>query len=155
MSTDTPTADDLARIRALCGDFTRSQEDELIDALDDDRDGTMFLAERIASSDKIDAPIAVLISCIRRGEHKGAADRRAANAERRRVSAGDALRRLYDAKLKDLAKTDWPTARRVEFAMDYAASELQRCNVGPLPPGGVVALEDALRAELGEPRFPD
>lgn len=65
-----------------------------------------------------------------------------------------AFKRLYTSKRNHLRGCSWSDREQADYAYDYAAGEIQRCSVGTLPPGGVVALEDALRAELREPRFP-
>lgn len=62
--------------------------------------------------------------------------------------AAEVLRRLYDAKLADVARFDIPQRERVEIAIDYACSCIDRCDHAPYPPGGLPRLESELLATL-------
>lgn len=68
---------------------------------------------------------------------------------RERVPAAVAFRRLYEAKVGELTRYGVRDPDRITIAMDYAASEVWRCDIQPMPPGGVGKLEDDLYAELG------
>lgn len=65
------------------------------------------------------------------------------------VPAAEAFRRLYDAKLGELTKYGVREPQRITMAVDYAASEVWRCAIQPMPKGGVVALEDELYKAIG------
>lgn len=55
------------------------------------------------------------------------------------------IRRLYEAKLADLALIGAGTRReRQQIAIDYACGEVHRCDVAPFPRGGLPQLEDEL-----------
>lgn len=62
--------------------------------------------------------------------------------------AAEVLRRLYDAKLADLARFDIPAGERVEIAIDYACSCIDRCDHAPYPAGGLPRLESDLISAL-------
>ena len=65
------------------------------------------------------------------------------------VPAADALRRLYDAKAAELARYGVPERERIPLAVDYACGEVWRCQIQPMPPGGLPKLEDDLYRALG------
>lgn len=66
-----------------------------------------------------------------------------------RVPAADALRRLYDAKVGELASYGVREPDRITIAVDYACGEVWRCSILPMPEGGIVRLEDELYAAIG------
>lgn len=70
-----------------------------------------------------------------------------------RVPAADALRRLYDAKIGELTRYGIPERERITIAVDYACSEVWRCSIEPMPPGGIVKLEDDLYRAIGFDRL--
>lgn len=69
-----------------------------------------------------------------------------------RIPAVVAFRRLYEAKVGELTRYGVRERDRIPIAVDYAASEVWRCAIEPMPPGGVTKLEDDLYAELGYDR---
>lgn len=66
-----------------------------------------------------------------------------------RIPAAVAFRRLYEAKVGELTKYGVRDPDRIRIAVDYAASEVWRCAIQPMPAGGVTKLEDDLYADLG------
>lgn len=77
-----------------------------------------------------------------------ALDRTDGRAGRNLRQPAEVLRRLYRAKLDDLARVGVPAHERTAIALDYACGEIHRCDIAPMPPRGVVALEDELRSEI-------
>lgn len=71
------------------------------------------------------------------------------NGQPKRVPPGEAMRRLYDAKVGELTRYGVREPDRTTMAVDYACSEVHRCMILPMPPGGVGQLEDELYAALG------
>lgn len=76
-----------------------------------------------------------------------------AEAKRILIPAAVALRRLYDAKAADLQRLGVPERERIPIAVDYACGEVWRCQIQPMPPGGIVKLEDDLYRALGYDRL--
>lgn len=70
-----------------------------------------------------------------------------------RVTAAEALRRLYEAKVEQLRLAGVREPDRILIAVDYACGEVWRCNIEPMPEGGLGGLEDALFRALGIDRF--
>lgn len=70
-----------------------------------------------------------------------------------RVPAAAALRRLYDAKIGELQRYGLSERERIPIAVDYACGEVWRCSIEPMPPGGIVKLEDDLYRAVGFDRL--
>lgn len=70
-----------------------------------------------------------------------------------RVPPAEALRRLYDAKVGELTRYGVREPDRTTIAVDYACGEIWRCDILPMPAGGIVKLEDDLWAALGVDRL--
>lgn len=68
------------------------------------------------------------------------------------IPAAEALRRLYDAKAADLQRLGVPERDRIPLAVDYACGEVWRCQIQPMPDGGLPRLEDDLYRALGYDR---
>lgn len=108
--------------RELAEQLTLSQREYVQQAADEAPAGLRQVAAEIhAAGAKIERPVAVLLSRIKRGQHL---DREpGANAPARIPSDHrDLARRLYDAKLADVAKHDtgWTIDEQRQHAIDYA-----------------------------------
>lgn len=146
--------EDFARIEEHVGRITGKARFEVMTALDEDRDGVHALAERLGKNATIQNPAAVSIVAIRSGEHKRRPrvmkqDDGGTGHERTLIPAADALRRLYDAKLDELTRYGLPERERIPIAVDYACGEVWRCQIQPMPDGGIVRLEDDLYRAIG------
>lgn len=152
--TNTYTPGDVERVQELVGALRGSQLQELDSALTQNRDGVLRVAENVARSPGLSCPPAVLLARIRRGEH----NRRTRvmsdehTATRELIPAAEALRRLYDAKDADLQRLGVPERDRIPLAVDYACGEVWRCQIQPMPDGGLPRLEDDLYRALGYDR---
>lgn len=160
MSTDVRNYDDdIARIENLVGQLSASQKWEVIDAIDEEREGVMALAEEIGANPKLDVPVAVFISAIRKGKHLGKVD----GVVAKRLTPREAFRGFFDeyrSWLSDVADLD--DNRCIEFALDYAVSSMS--SFTPTILGKPVklkpyerdqtalTLEDELRGILNRPR---
>jgi hypothetical protein len=142
--TDTDYNEDLDHVIGLIGFLHPGQRSQVVDAIDEDRDGVMRLAAKIGASN-VHAPAAAFMTAIKQGGHIQRQQGRPA-----RIPARDALRRLYDAKFSQLTDYGWGSLEeRKREAADYACSEVYRCDTGPLPPGGISKLENDLYASIG------
>lgn len=161
MATDASEyADVMARIERFVGTITGAARYEIIDALDQNRDGVMALAEQIGTNEKLDVPVAVFIAAIRKGQHL----ERAKSGEKILVlaprEAFGGFFREYRDWLLDVADLD--DNRATEWALDYAVSSMSirqpRLEGKPVrltayeEAQTALTLEDELRAALGRPR---
>lgn len=121
-------------------------------AIEQDVDGCLALAEKTAKRKDVKNPTGLYLACLAAGEH---IQRTPEDRKPVRIAPAEALRRLYNAKMRDLREqTNWTPSAMKEYAIDYACSSIDRCQIGTYPPGGIIALENELRAELGQPRYP-
>lgn len=160
MSTDEiDYQDDLAYIENHVGQLRGNQKYEVIDALDEDRDGVRALASKIGATEGLDSPAAVFVAAIRRGDHRESAG--GSKVERR--TPREALRGFfleYREWLADVADLD--ENRCIEYALDYAVSSMSaytpRINGKPVRISAYergqtpLTLEDELRDALDRPR---
>lgn len=148
-------ATDIERVQEFVGAFRGGQVAEVERELADHRDGVVILAEKIAGTAGLSSPVAVFVAALRRGEHKRRMKTVSTTEEGKgprapeRIPAIVALRRLYDAKLGDLARVGVREPDRITIAVDYACGEVWRCSILPMPEGGIVRLEDELYAAIG------
>jgi hypothetical protein len=146
--------DDVERVQQMIGVIHPSGLPELDKALRENRDGVFAVAQQIANNPGVISRPAVCLSALKRGDHR----RRqrmstTGNPAPQRIPPAEALRRLYDAKVSDLARYEIPVAQRRVFALDFACGEVWRCSTTPMPSGGLIQLERELCAELGIDRF--
>lgn len=152
---------DLAAIeKILGGPITGKARYEVMDALDECREGVFEVAKRCARNPAYSNPAAVSIVSLRNGSHKQrrklramSTDETTGTARRERIPAAEALRRLYDAKVEHLRRCGVPEAESIPYAIDYACSEIHRCDVLPMGPGGLGKLEDDLYRAVGFDRL--
>lgn len=160
MSTDVQDyGEQIARIENLLrGRLVGQPRYDVADALDEDTPGVLALAEKLSQNAKLDNPLAVFISAIRRGDHVNAA---AQGVERLRPV--DAFRKFFDEYrewLADVCELD--DNRAIEYALDYAVCSMttawptiegHKVKIGSFPRGMTpLTLEDEMRASLGRPR---
>jgi len=141
------------RVQELVGPLRGRQLDELHAALAENAEGVVRLAGEIARNPRLNCPPVVLLSSMRKGEHRRrmrvVTDTEAAGHHRELIPAADALRRLYDAKAAELQRVGVPERERIPLAVDYACGEIWRCQIQPMPAGGLPKLEDDLYRALG------
>lgn len=143
---------------AIYNDLTPHQHQLVSQAADEAPDGLRKLADEIRQrGSNISSPVAVLLNRIQRGQHE---ERQRAiesqnHAGPNRTTPADAFRRLYHAKMRELRDvTTWTQGEMTEYAIDYAASYTDRCQVSPYPPGhNIITIENDLRREIGAPRY--
>lgn len=139
----------LARIERSLGTLYEGQRDLVRHALVENKHGVYRVMDHVLTSDRIDNPVAVFLARIKMGDHL-----REESGELERPSPREAFGRLFATKIEELRfATEWDDARCVEFALDYAVSYVDRCRIGPYPPGETaLTLEDDMRRKLNRPR---
>jgi nucleotide-binding universal stress UspA family protein len=150
--------DDLALVEQLIGSpITGKARYEVMDALDENREGVLRVAKDVGRNTKVNNPAAVFIVASRQGEHrlkvKRMSDEQGTGHARELIPAAEALRRLYDAKVEQLRRLGLPESERIPLAVDYACGEVWRCHIQPMPEGGIVKLEDDLYRAIGFDRL--
>lgn len=142
------------RVQELVGTLRGSQLRELDAALAENAEGVVRLADEIARNPRLNCPPVVLLTALRKGEHRRkvrsmSTDAGGTGHDRTLIPAADALRRLYDSKLDELTRYGLPERERIPIAVDYACGEVWRCQIQPMPDGGIVRLEDDLYRAIG------
>lgn len=148
MNDDTRT---LSAIESILGRFNDAGRQALLDAIAENPQGCITLAQRVAARNGVNNPPGLYLSCIAGGEHleqpkRGATDKR--------TSPADAFRRLFTVKVAHLREnTDLSEHHLVEEALDYAVGNVDRCQVTAYATGqSALTLEADMRRTLNRPR---
>lgn len=151
------TTQDVERVQEIIGTLRGAAISDVEAALAENREGVIRLAEETARNNRLTNPPAAFVASVRKGEHRRmravSTDEGTGPSAPARIPAEQALRRLYDAKVEQLAQYGVREPDRIMIAVDYACSEIWRCHIGPLPPGGIGKLEDDLYRAIGCDRF--